>query len=170
MMSSSRIRGPAQQPTRRRGDLRSAPVRGLETLAQHSAPVRGLETLAQHSAPVRGLETLAQHSAPVRGLETLAQHSAPVRGLETRAHAHDTLGPIGLVGPMSNYATPPQLVESVPYHDLLAMHAFARQWREEHRGKWFTTHKLSGFCLLMKRAVYETVVDHVRLFPLVPGG
>ena len=24
----------------------------------------------------------------------------------------------GLVGPMSNYATPPQLVENVPYHDL----------------------------------------------------
>src|SRR5580693_5008786 len=24
----------------------------------------------------------------------------------------------GLVGPMSNYAAPPQLVESVPYHDL----------------------------------------------------
>ena len=64
---------------------------------------------------------------------------------------------IGLVGPMSNYATPPQLVESVPYHDLRAMHAFARQWRDEHRGKWFTAHKLSGFCLLMKRAVYETI-------------
>ena len=53
--------------------------------------------------------------------------------------------------------SPPQLVESVPYHDLPAMHAFARQWRKEHRGKWFTTHKLSGFCLLMKRAVYEAI-------------
>ena len=58
---------------------------------------------------------------------------------------------------MSNYATPPQLVESVPYHDLRAMHAFARQWRDEHRGKWFTVPKLSGFCLLMKRAVYEAI-------------
>ena len=57
--------------------------------------------------------------------------------------------PIGLVGPMSNYATPPQLVENVPYHDLREMHKFARQWRDEHRGKWFTARKLSGFCLLM---------------------
>ena len=64
---------------------------------------------------------------------------------------------IGLVGPMSNYAAPPQLVENVPYHDLPAMHRFARQWREQHRGKWFKARKLSGFCLLMKRAVYETI-------------
>ncbi|MGC8640624.1 MAG: glycosyltransferase [Isosphaeraceae bacterium] len=64
---------------------------------------------------------------------------------------------IGLVGPMSNYASPPQLVENVPYQDLEEMHAFARGWREEHRGQWFTVGKLSGFCLLMKRAVYETI-------------
>ena len=43
--------------------------------------------------------------------------------------------PIGLVGPMSNYATPPQLVEDVPYRDLDEMHAFARRWRDEHRGR-----------------------------------
>ena len=64
---------------------------------------------------------------------------------------------IGLVGPMSNYAAPPQLVENVPYHDLDDMKHFARQWREEHRGKWFTVPKLSGFCLLMKRAVYDAI-------------
>ena len=64
---------------------------------------------------------------------------------------------IGLVGPMSNYAAPPQLVESVPYRDLRAMHGFARQWRDQHRGKWFMARKLSGFCLLMKRVVYETI-------------
>ncbi len=29
--------------------------------------------------------------------------------------------------------------------------------RDEHRGQWFTVPKLSGFCLLMKRVVYETV-------------
>ena len=86
----------------------------------------------------------------------------PAHGKRRTVHCHcrlptPTPSPIGLVGPMSNYATPPQLVENVPYHDLPAMHAFARQWRDEHRGKWFTTHKLSGFCLLMKRAVYETI-------------
>jgi glycosyltransferase involved in cell wall biosynthesis len=64
---------------------------------------------------------------------------------------------IGLVGPMSNYAAPPQLVEEVPYRDLDEMNAFARQWREQHRGTWFMVPKLSGFCLLMKRAVYEAI-------------
>jgi GT2 family glycosyltransferase len=64
---------------------------------------------------------------------------------------------IGVVGPMSNYASPPQLVEGVPYNELEEMHGFARRWREEHRGQWFTTGKLSGFCLLVKRAVYEMV-------------
>ena len=58
---------------------------------------------------------------------------------------------------MSNFATPPQLIEEVPYLDLAEMHHFARRWREEHRGKWFTVPKLSGFCLLMKRAVYEKI-------------
>ena len=64
---------------------------------------------------------------------------------------------IGLVGPMSNYAAPPQLVENVPYHDISEMHRFAAKWRAEHRGQWFNVPKLSGFCLLMKRAVYETI-------------
>ena len=64
---------------------------------------------------------------------------------------------VGLVGPMSNYATPPQLVEGVPYRDLDEMQEFAGRWRAERRGKWFTVGKLSGFCLLMTRAVYEAV-------------
>ena len=32
---------------------------------------------------------------------------------------------IGLVGPMSNYASPPQLVENVPYRDMEEMQGFA---------------------------------------------
>jgi GT2 family glycosyltransferase len=72
--------------------------------------------------------------------------------MSTRGH----LG-IGLVGPMSNYATPPQLVREVGYRDLDEVQEFARRWRGEHRGQWFTAGKLPGFCLLMKRAVYDTV-------------
>jgi GT2 family glycosyltransferase len=64
---------------------------------------------------------------------------------------------IGMVGPMSNYAPPPQLVESVPYADLEAMPRFAARWRAEHRGKWFTVPKLSGFCVVMKRSAFEAV-------------
>ncbi len=58
---------------------------------------------------------------------------------------------------MTNYAAPPQLIEDVPYRDLDEMRVFAERWREEHRGQWFTVAKLSGFCLLIKRAVYEAI-------------
>ena len=58
---------------------------------------------------------------------------------------------------MSNYASPPQLVEGGPYRDMDEMQGFARRWRDEHRGQWFTAGKFSGFCMLVKRAVYETV-------------
>ncbi len=37
------------------------------------------------------------------------------------------------------------------------MQAVAVRWRNEHRGQWFTAGKLSGFCLLMKRAVYGAI-------------
>src|SRR5580704_8164532 len=64
---------------------------------------------------------------------------------------------IGLVGPVSNYAAPPQLVDGVPYDDLEPMQGFARRWRDEHLGRWFTVPKLSGFCLFMKRAVHDKI-------------
>src|SRR5207253_1270694 len=78
---------------------------------------------------------------------------------------------VGMVGPMSNYAAPPQLVETVPYRvgprkaaqrregapewlvDAEAVSAFARQFREEHKGKWAEAERLGGFCLLLKREV-----------------
>jgi GT2 family glycosyltransferase len=64
---------------------------------------------------------------------------------------------VGLTGPMSNYAPPPQLVEQVSYADLEGMHRFAGHWREAHRGQWLTAPKLSGFCVLMKREVLGAV-------------
>jgi GT2 family glycosyltransferase len=74
----------------------------------------------------------------------------------------------GLVGPMSNYAAPPQLVETVPYRvgprkgggplvDTAAVHAFARDHAAEHRGKWMQVERLGGFCLLVKRAVLTRI-------------
>jgi GT2 family glycosyltransferase len=52
--------------------------------------------------------------------------------LEMLAALADSNPAIGMVGPMSNYAPPPQLVEPVPYRDLDAMHAFASGWRDRH--------------------------------------
>ncbi len=82
---------------------------------------------------------------------------------------------VGLVGPMSNYAAPPQLVENVPYRigpkkssrgqdgpsnwlvDVSAVEAFARKWHDEHKGKWVEVERLGGFCLLIKREVLKRV-------------
>jgi GT2 family glycosyltransferase len=85
----------------------------------------------------------------------------------------------GLVGPMSNYAAPPQLVETVPYRvgskkggrageplhsrsecstfDASAVQAFARDFAGEHKGKWMQVERLGGFCLLVRRAVLDRV-------------
>jgi O-antigen biosynthesis protein len=85
---------------------------------------------------------------------------------------------IGLVGPMSNYAAPPQLVETVPYRigprkgsaaksssdwfvDTAPVEAFARKWRDENRGKWGEAERLGGFCLLVKRQVLKAI-GHLR--------
>jgi GT2 family glycosyltransferase len=79
---------------------------------------------------------------------------------------------IGLVGPMSNYAPPPQLVEHVPYRigpkkvsrhgaaaawlvDTGAVDAFAQEWRNDHGNKWQEVERLGGFCLLVKREVLK---------------
>jgi GT2 family glycosyltransferase len=78
---------------------------------------------------------------------------------------------IGLVGPMSNYAAVPQLVEDIPYRigpkksqrasgvassedtlvDVSAVYAFAKQFREQNLKKWIEVDRLGGFCLLIKR-------------------
>jgi hypothetical protein len=76
---------------------------------------------------------------------------------EEKSETEDKGATIGLVGPMSNYASPPQLVDGVAYRDLDEMQAIARRWREEHRGQWFTAGKLSGFCLLITRIAYEAI-------------
>jgi GT2 family glycosyltransferase len=85
---------------------------------------------------------------------------------------------IGLVGPMSNYAAPPQLVDHIPYRvgprqddldptsshalvDTAAVETFARQWRDEHRGQWLESDRLGGFCLLVKRDVLKRI-GHLR--------
>jgi len=73
---------------------------------------------------------------------------------------------IGLVGPMSNQAAPPQLLEEVPYRirgqgtggkSLEAVDEFARNWREDHKGKWGEVERLGGFCLLIKREVLKRI-------------
>ncbi len=86
---------------------------------------------------------------------------------------------VGMAGPMSNYAAPPQFVECVPYRigpkklgrlegrfgasealvDVHAVESFAREFRDKHKGKWMESERLGGFCLLLKREVYQRVTQ-----------
>jgi len=104
-----------------------------------------------------GLPPSPPLTPPSQGGERICSSSGGVDALDSPSQKRGSGSTIGLVGPMSNYAAPPQSVEGVSYRNLDEMPAFARRWRDEHRGKWFTVRKLSGFCLLIKRAVYETV-------------
>jgi glycosyltransferase involved in cell wall biosynthesis len=106
----------------------------------------------------RGGKVLVPPSVdPERDGVEAGEPSAATSSLPNADGVPPTVRGIGLVGPMSNYAAPPQLVDGVPYHDMEGMRGFARRWRDEHLGKWFNAPKLSGFCLLMKRDVYDTI-------------
>jgi GT2 family glycosyltransferase len=77
----------------------------------------------------------------------------------------------GMVGPMSNYAAPPQLVETVPYRigpkkgahpsdplvDINAVQRFAHEFRVRDPGKWIQVDRLGGFCLLIRRSVLDRI-------------
>ena len=69
----------------------------------------------------------------------------------------DSSPTIGMTGPMSNYVSPPQLIEPISYGNLEEMHMFASTWRTTHRGEWFKTPKLSGFCVLIKRQAIDAI-------------
>jgi O-antigen biosynthesis protein len=81
---------------------------------------------------------------------------------------------MGLVGPMSNMAAPPQLVETVPYRtspspkmsaaipgggllDVSGVERFAVEFHTEHKGNWVYAERLGGFCLLVKREVLDKI-------------
>src|SRR6516164_8415754 len=89
-----------------------------------------------------------------------------------------TMSPeVGMAGPMSNYAAPPQLVETVPHRiglmkgsrfydnlpdsDILVnvneVQAFAKEFAEKHKGRWLHADRLGGFCLLLKRQVLTKI-------------
>jgi GT2 family glycosyltransferase/tetratricopeptide (TPR) repeat protein len=63
---------------------------------------------------------------------------------------------VGLVGAVTNYSRPPQQIP-VDYPSLEGLAAFAQRHRRDHAGKALETDRLTGFCLLMRRAVLERI-------------
>jgi radical SAM protein with 4Fe4S-binding SPASM domain len=65
---------------------------------------------------------------------------------------------IGMVGPMSNSVSGPQLVPNVPYGDAMkAMQKFARDFTAGNAGKTTDILRLVGFCLLIKKEVIDVI-------------
>jgi Glycosyltransferase like family 2 len=92
---------------------------------------------------------------------------------------------IGMVAPVSNYAPPPQWIERVPYRlaspelsyvgqvpadtlwaQLAGMLDFARQWREQNKGKWVEADRLGGGCVVLKRPVLQAIGQFPTRTPL----
>jgi GT2 family glycosyltransferase len=64
---------------------------------------------------------------------------------------------VGLVGPMSNYVSGPQLINNVPYKNMKQMHRFAKQLADKYRGQSADIFRVVGFCLMIRRVVVDRV-------------
>jgi GT2 family glycosyltransferase/tetratricopeptide (TPR) repeat protein len=66
---------------------------------------------------------------------------------------------VGATGPRSNFVSGPQVAEGASYlrGDMPGMRRFARTWAQDHRGQTSETQRLVGFCLAVRRDVFEQV-------------
>ncbi|SDN58961.1 Glycosyltransferase, GT2 family [Paenibacillus sp. yr247] len=60
----------------------------------------------------------------------------------------------GLVGPVTNYISGEQLIET-NYSSTEEMHRFAAVYNQSDSSKWYRTGRLTGFCVLMRRDVFD---------------
>ena len=66
---------------------------------------------------------------------------------------------MGIVGPLSNYVSGPQLVKDVSYdtQTLTGLHEFAKRFATANSGRKRRLIRVVGFCMLVKRAVIEKI-------------
>ncbi|BBI35021.1 glycosyltransferase family 2 protein [Cohnella abietis] len=63
---------------------------------------------------------------------------------------------IGMVGPITNYISGDQKVD-VPYQDVVDMPKFARENNKSDPSRWRQIERLTGFCLLFRRELFEGI-------------
>ena len=63
----------------------------------------------------------------------------------------------GIVGPMSNRVSGPQLVNNVNYTDLADLPVFAEGWAKAHDGQSVELARAVGFCLLARNEVIKQI-------------
>ncbi|MFH1624074.1 MAG: glycosyltransferase [Pseudomonadota bacterium] len=64
---------------------------------------------------------------------------------------------IGIVGPMSNYVSGPQLDREAKYSNIEEMQAYARNFAHKNKGRWLEFDRMVGFCMLIKREVLDKI-------------
>jgi GT2 family glycosyltransferase/Flp pilus assembly protein TadD len=66
---------------------------------------------------------------------------------------------IGIVGPMSNYVSGPQLVKEVSYQktSLKGLKKFSQAFARKHEGETMPYWRVVGFCMLIKREVIDKI-------------
>lgn len=64
---------------------------------------------------------------------------------------------IGMMGPCSNYASGPQLVTKTTYKSEAELEVFAGKWSEQHRGELVSTFRLVGFCMFIRKELFEKI-------------
>jgi len=66
---------------------------------------------------------------------------------------------IGMVGPVSNYVSGPQLVEGIDYdtHTLSGLIEFSNKFADTHAGQAQQILRVVGFCMLIKRTVIDKI-------------
>lgn len=64
---------------------------------------------------------------------------------------------IGAVGPCTDRTVGPQRIDAPEFADAGALEAFAQAWSLRHHREAVGVHRLTGFCLLVKRAAMENV-------------
>lgn len=63
---------------------------------------------------------------------------------------------VGMVGPMTNQAPAPQQ-QAAGYENLNGLESFAGQYRRQRAGQALETPRLTGFCLLIRKAVLDAI-------------
>lgn len=82
---------------------------------------------------------------------------APRQWLTRLVTALDSAPRIGLVGPMSNYVSGPQLITGPALESLEQINGFAETLAREKPGQRIDTDRVVGFCMLIRDAAFQAV-------------
>jgi glycosyltransferase involved in cell wall biosynthesis len=122
------------------------PSRSRLTVVTHEQP------LPTHAAANSGAAHATGEVVVFLGNDTLV----PSRWLDALLAPFDD-DAVGATGPRTNHVLGPQLVERVHYdvERLADLNRFGRGWREEHRGRTTDVTRLAGFCLAVRRSLFQ---------------